>query len=207
MGESRDDSAGRSGASAKPGAGVGADADVAPSASPGGVARLGAALVHRAQGPGDFGRVRAIERDLDPCDRAPAFAPRPSTDVQDGMELRDLDATERVALVALVEFVGASNPEVSDEESEAIAAIADALGEESYHRSAAQADERCPDEEALRALLQEVRRQEARELILGTALEVAAGDTIQSSESELLDWLADTWGVEIEIESDESGEA
>jgi hypothetical protein len=115
------------------------------------------------------------------------------------MELSDLDHDERVALVVLVELVGESNAEVTEEEAGRIDAVAQALGDEEYRRLAAEADERCPDEAAIRAALRAVKRQEARELIYGTALEVAAGDAIRGGESDLLDWLAGEWGIEVKL--------
>lgn len=116
------------------------------------------------------------------------------------MELRDLDREERIALVGLVEFIGESNPEVTDEESSRIDAIVAELGEETYRTLVAQADERLTDEDSLRELLQKVARQDARELIYGAALELAVGDTIRPSASALLDWLAEEWGIAVRFD-------
>lgn len=122
------------------------------------------------------------------------------------MEIKDLDRDERTALVALVELIGESNPEVTEEESARIAAIVEALGAEAYRRIAAEVDERFADERVLRDFLTGIRRQEARELVYGAALEVAMGDTIRAGESALLDWLAREWGIEVRYEVPE-GEA
>lgn len=121
------------------------------------------------------------------------------------MELRDLDHDERLALLGLVQFMGESNRNVTDEESATIAQIVAALGAESYRAVAAEADERFADEDALRAFLRLVGGPEARELIYGAVLEVALGDTIQKSESELLDWLALEWRVQVSFDPAEGG--
>jgi hypothetical protein len=121
------------------------------------------------------------------------------------MELRDLDHDERLALLGLVRFMGESNRDVTDEESATIAHIAAALGAESYRAIAAEADERFADEDALRAFLRGVGGPEARELIYGAVLEVALGDTIQKSESALLDWLAQEWRVQVSFDPAEGG--
>ena len=115
------------------------------------------------------------------------------------MELGDLTHGELVALLGLVQFIGEANRDVTDEESDAIAAIVVGVGEERYREIANEADERFVDEEALRNYLQTTGREEARELIYGHALEVAMGDTIQNSESDLLEWLAEQWDIEVEI--------
>lgn len=115
------------------------------------------------------------------------------------MELSDLNHDEQLALLGLVQFIGESNHEVTDEESDTIADVVHALGAAHYQKIAAEADERFADEEALRGFLKGVTRPEARELIYGTALEVALADTMFEGESELLDWLASTWDIEVSV--------
>jgi hypothetical protein len=119
------------------------------------------------------------------------------------MELRDLEHDEQLALVGLVQFIGESNREVTEEESATIARIVDAIGAQRYRALAAEVDERFADEEALRAFLRSVGRPEAREQIYAASLEVAMGDTIQNSESQLLGWLAREWGVQVQFDAEE----
>jgi hypothetical protein len=121
------------------------------------------------------------------------------------MELRDLDHAEQLALLGLVQFIGESNRGVTEEESEKIAGIVAALGDERYQTLSAEVDERFADEDELRAYLSTTGRPEARELIYGHVLEVAMGDTIQTSESELLDWVAEEWGIEVTFGEGEEG--
>lgn len=120
------------------------------------------------------------------------------------MELRDLNHDEQLALLGLVQFIGESNHEVTDEESETIADVVQAIGVAHYRKVAGEADERFADEAALREFLVNVARPEARELIYGTALEVALADTMGHGESELLDWLANAWNIEVSVADDDS---
>ena len=115
------------------------------------------------------------------------------------MELRDLDLDEQLALLGLVQFIGESNHQVTEEESESIAEIVKALGAAHYRKIADEADDRFADEAALRAFLKGVGRPEARELIYGAALEVALADTMAQGESELLEWLANAWDIEVSV--------
>jgi hypothetical protein len=121
------------------------------------------------------------------------------------MELQDLDHDEQLALLGLVQFIGESNRDVTDEESTAIAAIVSAIGAKRYRAVASEADLRFSDEDALRSFLKKVGRPEARERIYAAVLEVAMADTIQNSESEILGWLAREWRVPVRFESGEGG--
>ena len=115
------------------------------------------------------------------------------------MELSQLDQDERVALVALIEYVVEADTNVSEGEIEEIAEVVEALGREEYQALADEVADRFADEQELRDFLVTVRRQEARELIYGTVLETATRDTIGEREGELLEWLAKTWNVRVEF--------
>jgi hypothetical protein len=117
------------------------------------------------------------------------------------MEISDLDHDERLALVALIELIVGSDAEVSDDEEAEIDRVAAAFGDEDYRALANEADERFVDEDALRSFLAAIGRQEAREVIYGTALAAALPDAVDERESALLDWLAETWGVTVRFET------
>jgi hypothetical protein len=116
------------------------------------------------------------------------------------MEIRDLDHAEQLALLGLVQFIGESNRDVTDEESVSIARVVASIGAARYRELATEADERFTDEEALRDYVRSIARPEARELIYGTVLEVAMADTIQKNESDLLDWLASAWQIQVRFQ-------
>ena len=111
------------------------------------------------------------------------------------MELSDLNETERVALVALLEAIIAADSEVTDEEPQKLADVIAELGEEAYGLAIEEADRLEDEGTDLRKLLATVRRNEARELIYGTALEVAMANAVIPQEAPLLEWLAQTWGI------------
>jgi len=92
------------------------------------------------------------------------------------MELSDLTHDERLALVALVETVVASDATVSEDEQTHIATLAAAFGDEAYRALVTEADERFADEAELKRFLAALMRQEARELIYGTVLDAALPD-------------------------------
>ena len=117
------------------------------------------------------------------------------------MELSDLTHDERLALVALVENVIASDAEVSDDEAGHIERIAAVFGDENYRALADEVDVRFEDEAALKTFLAALLRQDARELIYGTVLDAALPDVIDRHESSLLGWLATEWGITVQFEA------
>jgi hypothetical protein len=122
------------------------------------------------------------------------------------MELADLNEEEQIALAGLLEFVVLASGHVTPDEEAEIAAIIEALGEERYRAAVDEADKRFADEQALRAFLVKIDRQEAREIIYGTLIEAAMCDTVEGRENTLLAWLADQWKVEVTYEEPPSGE-
>jgi uncharacterized tellurite resistance protein B-like protein len=109
------------------------------------------------------------------------------------MLLTDLDDDERLALVALSRVVVRADGIVSPMEGQAIKRIAQALGEATYRELFAQAAESFPDEASLRPFLENIKRQEARDLILDTILVLAAADEISPEEGPLVAWLEEIW--------------
>ena len=122
------------------------------------------------------------------------------------MELADLNKDEQLALAGLLEFVVMASGHVTEDEEQEIAAIVEALGEEPYRKAVEEVDKRFPDEQALRAFLSSIVRQEAREIIYGTVIEAAMTDTVEGRESALLDWLAKAWNVEVTYEEPPAGD-
>ncbi len=113
------------------------------------------------------------------------------------MELSELNEDERLALVALLEMVVASDGNVTREELSQIKHVIHGLGEKTYRAAVAEADRRFADDDAARAFLLTIERPDARELIYETALEAAMANSIGPKESELLTWLAEHWKLPI----------
>jgi len=116
------------------------------------------------------------------------------------MELTDLNADERTALVGLVKAVVLADHHVSEDELDEVQEIVDAFGADTYRTYLDSFDARFPDEESFKKFLKTITRQDARDLIYGTILAGAAADAIEGGESELLSWLADTWNVQVTFE-------
>jgi len=114
------------------------------------------------------------------------------------MEIADLDTNERLALVALLDHVIAADRSVSEEEEFQLADIIDAMGEETYRKTLEYVDSKIEDEDDLKALLEDVERPEARELIYATVVDVAMADVVLGSEVPILEWLVEVWELEPE---------
>jgi uncharacterized tellurite resistance protein B-like protein len=119
------------------------------------------------------------------------------------MDLPDLNHDQRLALVALIEATVQADRRASDQETDALADITAELGDAEYQRIAIEADGRFKGENDLRQFLAALPGQEARELIYGTVLDLAMADVVSGHESELLQWLAQTWQVEASFDSPE----
>jgi hypothetical protein len=116
------------------------------------------------------------------------------------VELVDLDAEERVALLALLQRVVAADGRVSEEERDEIGDLVEAFGEEGYRTAFDEAGRRFTTTEELRAFLSKVGRPEARELIMGVLLEAAIPGVVEGHESDFIGWLSDVWGIETHFE-------
>jgi hypothetical protein len=113
------------------------------------------------------------------------------------MKLNELNDDERIALVALLELVVASDGNVTREELSQIKHVVHGLGKDAYRTAVAAADARFPDDTAARAFLLTISRRDARELIYETALEAALTGAIAGAESDLLTWLAESWQLPV----------
>jgi uncharacterized tellurite resistance protein B-like protein len=120
------------------------------------------------------------------------------------MELSDLRGDERLALVALLEVAVVADGSVSDEEVEEIGEVIEAFGEDEYRALVDEVSRRFPTEDDLMSFLETIERPEARELIYAFFLEGAASDALRGRESVLVDWLAETWGIEVKIDEGEA---
>jgi len=115
------------------------------------------------------------------------------------MELSELNQDERTALVGLMKVVVMSDGNVTEDEIEHVESLVEAFGEGEYQRTLDAFEKRFLDEAAFREFLRGVGRADARDLIFGTLLESAGEDALERGETDLLDWLAKTWNIKIEI--------
>ena len=116
------------------------------------------------------------------------------------MDIKELSQNERLALVALIKAVIMPEEQVPIEEVEDLRDIVEQLGEDTYQSLLTEVEERFSSEDDVRRFLATISRQDARELIYGTIMEMALSDSIDCTESEVLAWLAQAWNVEVRFD-------
>ena len=113
------------------------------------------------------------------------------------MTIADLTYEHKLALAALFELVTMADGEVIDPEAEQINRIAEVLGEEEYRKLLDEAEEKFGGIEELKEALRAVEQQEIREIIFGVILEEVMESPATARSSDLLDWLQNTWNIEV----------
>ena len=114
------------------------------------------------------------------------------------MDIKDLQHIEQLALTGLLVVMSGADGVGSDAETDAVSAIVRELGSETFAQLRQEFDTGSADADSRRRLFAQVERQEARELIYQTVLDVAMADGIEGRESKLLEWLEETWDIVIE---------
>lgn len=110
------------------------------------------------------------------------------------MMLSDLEDAERLVLGALVRLIVRADGEFSTEEEERIDRIGDELGSrDGLWKAISDSAQAIPDERRVLGAAAQVRRAEARELILGVIAGVAAADTISPAEMGVIDAVRAAW--------------
>ncbi len=112
------------------------------------------------------------------------------------MKLNEMTDGEKQALGSLVRVIVGVDGEYSSEESAGLDQAAAELGEGEFWEVVRAAGRERHTEEIVRAQARAVERPEARETIYGVLFNVAASGAIVREEGQLLDWLAETWGLE-----------
>ena len=108
------------------------------------------------------------------------------------MQFDELEEHEQLSLAGLVRLVVRMDGQFSPGEVDAVAALAREVGAPGFWSTMAQAQTIEMDE--LGTLVARVR-PEIREWMYGVLVGLAAVDGIEESESDLLSWLMDTWGM------------
>jgi hypothetical protein len=114
--------------------------------------------------------------------------------------LASLSADERLALVALIERVLLSERSGDDDEIEALDKVVAEIGEDVYASLVAGVDTEFEDDDRLEEFLETITNQDARELILGTVVELAITDGVRADEDDWIKWVSDAWHVPVRIE-------
>jgi uncharacterized membrane protein YebE (DUF533 family) len=128
----------------------------------------------------------------------------PSEGYKGLVELTDLRGDERLALIALLEAAVVADGSISDDEAEDIRKVADAFGEDEYRKLVDEVSQRFRSQDDLMDFLETIQRPEARDLIYGFFLAEATGEALRGRESELVDWLAEVWKIDVKIDDGEA---
>lgn len=111
-------------------------------------------------------------------------------------EFQDLTEEELLSAISLLKLLAASDGVVSEGEAQEMRVFADHIGPEHYDELNDKLEALDLSEDGVKKLAQGISRQPARELIFGEIFQLATVGTIDDKESELLDWLKLTWGLE-----------
>ncbi len=112
------------------------------------------------------------------------------------MNLEQMTDSEKRALGALVRVLVGVDGEYSAAEVTRLQKTAEYLGEDEFWQLLKDSGKQHLDQDSLAELARAVERVEGREAIYGVLFGVAAADTVAGNEGKLLDWLAETWGLE-----------
>jgi len=118
------------------------------------------------------------------------------------MSIDDLNDEEWLVLGGLVRLLVRADGTVSTEEREHLEDIAEQLGADDFWTAIERAQIELPDPSSVKTRARDVERRPAQEIIYGVLMDLAMAGTILSSESDILDWLAQTWGIESTIEDE-----
>jgi hypothetical protein len=120
--------------------------------------------------------------------------------------IASLTADERLALVALIERTLLSVRSADEDEAEALDVFVTQFGEADYAALVAQSDAKFEDDDRFKAFLGTIADPEARELILGTVVELALVEGVHTGEAEWIGWTSDAWNVPVSVAEPESQE-
>ena len=112
------------------------------------------------------------------------------------MTLDDMTHQEKLVLVGLARLMVRLDHEFTEEEAGALGHLIDEMGSDQFWKLIEEASGL--EDDAVRKAATEVSNEESQELIYGSLYEVAIAGSIEEGENELLDWLEETWGLEVQ---------
>lgn len=115
------------------------------------------------------------------------------------MELHNLQQSETLALVGIIERVVMADKLLNEQEEEFVRWLMDAIGRERYIDTLDDLDGRYGEDD-LRNMLKTIIDPDVRELIYGTVLEASTINALVGENTEFMDWLAALWNLEIRID-------
>jgi len=109
------------------------------------------------------------------------------------MRMQDLEDFEQLAFVALVGLMVRADGELSREESEAMARLANEVGSGTFWGAIARARQELPEREDVLRAAGGIVRPEVREWLYGVLVGLSAVDGMHAAEASLLDELVQSW--------------
>ena len=109
------------------------------------------------------------------------------------MQLSDLEPHERLALAGLLRLLVRIDGALSPAEVTALASLGRELGSALFWQSMAEAQQQLGSADEVVEAVETVERAPVRAWIYGILLGIAAVDGLTPEESELLEWLQQTW--------------
>jgi hypothetical protein len=115
------------------------------------------------------------------------------------MELQELQHSELVALVGVMERVVMADKLLNEQEEDFVRWLMQSVGEDRYIDALDEFDGQYGDDD-LRLLLESIVDPATREVVYGTVLEASSINALVGENTEFMDWLAKIWELEIRIE-------
>ena len=112
------------------------------------------------------------------------------------MKLKDMKAAERIALGTLVRKMVGIDGEYSAGEAKKLERVATGLGTDDFWHLIRDAGKKDLSDQALKERAKAIDREEVQRTIYSALYGIATVGSIVASEGSLLDWLAETWGLE-----------
>jgi len=109
------------------------------------------------------------------------------------VQLSDLEPHERLALAGLLRFLVRMDGKLSSDEVAALATLGKELGSTLFWQTMARAQQELESADDVVEAVERVERPHVREWIYGILMGIAVVDGLSDEESELLDWLLQTW--------------
>ena len=117
------------------------------------------------------------------------------------MTLDDMNREDKLTLVGLARLMVRLDHQFSQEEAGALGHLVDEFGDEQFWKLVE--DSAGVEPGVLRQRAAAISDEESQELIYGSLYELAIAGSIDPGENDLLDWLEETWGLEVsDIEPD-----
>ena len=113
------------------------------------------------------------------------------------MKLADLSQPEKEAFAALIRLLVRADSAFSADEAAELRELASEVGESEFDALMEDAATWEDDEDDVKQRATAVERQDIREEIYGALYVIATSGGTDERENDLLDWLAETWNLEI----------